>query len=85
MYLRTRLAAMSDMEERVEGLDDLAEAASLDTLSDGGDRVVSNCCAGLKELGRSGGHRGGESQNMRDLERNHCEESECDESLEMLK
>lgn len=76
---------MSNMEERVEGLDDLAEAASLNTLGDGSDRVVSNYCAGLKELGRSGNHGGGESQNMRDLERNHCEESEGNESLEMLK
>lgn len=76
---------MSNMEERVEGLDDLPEAASLNTLSDGGDGVVSNYCAVLKELGRSSGHGGGESQNMRDLERNHCEESEGNESLEMLK
>lgn len=76
---------MSNMKERVEGLDYLAEAASLNTLSDGGDRVVSNHCAALEELCRSGGHGGGESQNMRDLERNHCEESEGNESLEMLK
>lgn len=76
---------MSNVEERVEGLDYLAEAASLNTLSDGGDRVVSNYCAALEELCRSGGHGGGESQNMRDLERNHCEESEGNESREMLK
>lgn len=76
---------MSNVEERVEGLDDLAEATCLDTLSDGGDRVVSNCCAGLKELSRSSGHGGGESQDMRDLERNHCEENESSGSLEMLK
>lgn len=64
---------MSNVEERVEGLDDLAEATSLDTLSDRGNGVVSNCCAGLEELGRSSGHSGGESQDVRDLERNHCE------------
>lgn len=76
---------MSNVKERVKSFDDLAEAASLNALSDGGDRVVSNYCAGLKELGRSGSHGRGESQNMRDLERNHCEESEGNESLEMLK
>lgn len=65
---------MSNVKERVECLDDLAEATCLDSLSDGCDRVVSNYCSGLKELGRSSGHGGGESQDMRDLERNHCEE-----------
>lgn len=65
---------MSNVKERVEGLDDLAEATRLDSLSDGGDRVVSNYCSGLKELGRSSSHGGGESQDMRDLERNHCDE-----------
>lgn len=76
---------MGNVEKRVEGLDDLAEATCLDSLSDGGDRVVSNCCTSLKELGRSSGHGGGESQDMRDLESNHCEENESGGSLEMLK
>lgn len=72
---------MGNVEKRIEGLDDLSEATSLDTLSDGGNGVVSNCCAGLEELGGSSGHGRGQSQDMRDLERNHCEESESSESL----
>lgn len=76
---------MSDVEERVESLDYLAETTCLDSLSDGGDRVMSNCRAGLKELGGSSGHGGGESQDVRDLERNHCDKSESGGSQEMLK
>lgn len=64
---------MSNVEQRIEGLDDLAEATGLDALGNRGDRVVSNNGAGLEELGRSSGHGGSESQNIRDLERNHCE------------
>lgn len=70
------LTTMSDMEERVERLDHLAEATGLDSLGDGSDGVMSNSCAGFQELGGSSGHGGGEGQDMRDLERNHCEESE---------
>lgn len=83
--IRTRLAAVSNMQERVEGLNYLAEATGLDTLSDRGDRVVGNCCAGLEKLGGSSGHGGGESQDVRDLERNHCEENERRGCIEILK
>lgn len=76
---------MSDMEERVEFFDHLAEATGLDSLCDGGDGVMSNCCAGFQELGGSSSHGGGESQDMRDLERHHCEESESSVSVEVLK
>lgn len=72
---------MGNVEKRIEGLDDLSEATSLDTLSNWCNGVVSNCCAGLEELGGSSAHGGGQSQDMRDLERNHCEESESSESL----
>ena len=67
---------MGNVEERVEGLDYLAEAACLDALRNGGNRVVSHCCAGLQEFSRSSGRGRGEGQDVRDLERNHCEGSE---------
>lgn len=76
---------MSNVEQRVESLDYLAESACLNSLRNRGNRVMSNCCTGLKELGRSGGGGRGEGQDVRNLERNHLEGNEGKGYLEMLK